>query len=158
MFTFLKCRATRMCTSCWNDPCREHTDVSCAHRYCLLLALLWQILDAVDEELVGADVDSAGFYHPTAELHQLVFQETEIILLVKCNNKAFYLQSFSDTAINIMPDNNRYYKESNRAWKHLEFWIILTTGPESQLFKGICLLLKWKVEQFKLPVLKDANE
>lgn len=49
------------------------SDASCAHRYrLLLLALLRQILDAIDEELVGTDVDSAGVYHPTAELHQLV--------------------------------------------------------------------------------------
>lgn len=70
------------------------SEASCAHRYrLLLLALLRQILDAVDEELVGADIDPAGFYHPTAELHQLV-EETEIIILKSAAKKEFYLQSF----------------------------------------------------------------
>lgn len=44
-----------------------------AHRYhLLLLALLGQVLDAVNKELVGADVGPAGLDHPTAQLHQLV--------------------------------------------------------------------------------------
>lgn len=52
----------------------------CAHRYRLLfLALLRQILDAIDKEFVGADVDSAGFYHPSTELHQLVEEMERII-------------------------------------------------------------------------------
>lgn len=43
-----------------------------AHRYhLLLLALLGQVLDAVDEKLVGADVGPASFDHPAAQLHQL---------------------------------------------------------------------------------------
>lgn len=57
------------------------SDASRAHRYrLLLLALLRQVLDAVDEELVGADVGPASFYHPTAQLHQLE-EETKIITL-----------------------------------------------------------------------------
>lgn len=43
-----------------------------AHRYhLLLLALLGQVLDAVDEKLVGADVGPASLDHPAAQLHQL---------------------------------------------------------------------------------------
>lgn len=43
-----------------------------AHRYhLLLLALLGQVLYAVDEKLVGADVGPASFDHPAAQLHQL---------------------------------------------------------------------------------------
>lgn len=42
------------------------------HRnHLLLLALLGQVLDAVDEELVGADVGPSGLDHPAAQLHQL---------------------------------------------------------------------------------------
>lgn len=42
------------------------------HRnHLLFLALLGQVLDAVDEELVGADVGPAGLDHPAAQLHQL---------------------------------------------------------------------------------------
>lgn len=69
-------------------------DASCAHRYRLfLLALLRQILDTIDEELVGADVDSASFYHPTAELHQLV-EETEIIILKRATQKHYINRAF----------------------------------------------------------------
>lgn len=43
-----------------------------AHRYHLLfLALLGQVLDAVNKELVGADVGPASLDHPAAQLHQL---------------------------------------------------------------------------------------
>lgn len=43
-----------------------------AHRYhLLLLALMGQVLDAIDEKLVGADVGPASFDHPAAQLHQL---------------------------------------------------------------------------------------
>lgn len=43
------------------------------HRYHLLfLALLGQVFDAVDKELVGAHISPAGLNHPTAQLHQLM--------------------------------------------------------------------------------------
>lgn len=42
-------------------------DAASAHRYHLLfLALLRQVLDAINKELVGADVGPAGLDHPTA--------------------------------------------------------------------------------------------
>lgn len=45
------------------------------HRYrFLFLALLRKVLDAVNKELVGADVGSAGLDHPAAQLHQLMRQ------------------------------------------------------------------------------------
>lgn len=70
--------------------CSERSDATCAHRYrLLLLALLRQILDAVDEELVGTDVGPAGFYHPTAELHQLV-GDTEIIIKSATKKHSIY--------------------------------------------------------------------
>lgn len=47
------------------------------HRnHLLLLALLGQVLDAVDEELVGADVGPSGLDHPAAQLHQLGEKKT----------------------------------------------------------------------------------
>ena len=52
---------------------RPRWSSAAAHRYHLLfLALLGQVLDAVDEKLVGADVGPAGLDHPAAQLHQLV--------------------------------------------------------------------------------------
>lgn len=48
------------------------------HRYHLLfLALLGEILDSIDKELVGADVGPASLDHPTAQLHQLVGKEKQ---------------------------------------------------------------------------------
>lgn len=83
-----------MCTGCCREDTDLRSDAGCAHRYrLLLLALLGQILDAVDEKLVGADVDSAGFYHPTAELHQLV-EETEIIVLKRATKKHSISRAF----------------------------------------------------------------
>lgn len=53
-----------------------------AHRYRLLfLALLGQVLDAVNKELVGADVGPAGLDHPAAQLHQLVVVERNIKII-----------------------------------------------------------------------------
>lgn len=47
--------------------------VSSTHRnHLLFLALLGQIFDAVNKELVGADVRPASLNHPTAQLHQLM--------------------------------------------------------------------------------------
>lgn len=74
----------RWTVSCWEDdpldiPRGMHTfelqfwsSFTATHRYHLLfLALLGQVLDAVDEELVGADVGPASLDHPAAQLHQL---------------------------------------------------------------------------------------
>jgi len=75
---------------------RECTDLrsvlkDCAtstHRYRLLfLALLGQVLDAVNKELVGADVGPASLDHPTAQLHQLVWERNTIILTLDIQQK-----------------------------------------------------------------------
>lgn len=53
--------------------CRFVLRAACTHRYHLLfLALLGQVLDAINKKLVGADVGPSGLNHPTAQLHQLV--------------------------------------------------------------------------------------
>lgn len=49
------------------EPHRDHF---------ILLALLRQIPDAVDKELVGADICFPRFNHPTAQLHQLWTEDT----------------------------------------------------------------------------------
>lgn len=134
-------------TGCWGGLCSKRTDVrsdaSCAHRYRLLfLALLRQILDAVDEELVGADVGPAGFYHPTAELHQLV-EDTEIIIIKVQQKKSILFTELSHNTQLLIESHEKL----NKASKDLEFWIIPTSGSESQLFKEIRLFSKWKAEQ-----------
>lgn len=92
-------------------------DSSCAHRYRLLfLALLRQILDAVDEELVGADVGPAGFYHPTAELHQLV-EDVEIIIIKVQQKKGILFTELSHNTQLLIESHEKL----NKASKDLEF-------------------------------------
>lgn len=65
-----------------------------AHRYHLLfLALLGQVLDAVDKELVGADVGPAGLNHPTAQLHQLAGSENKNNHFKYTTKNTVYLKS-----------------------------------------------------------------
>lgn len=145
LFTLVCLRSS--CTGCWGGLCSQRTDLrsdaSCAHRYRLLfLALLRQILDAVDEELVGADVGPAGFYHPTAELHQLA-EDAEIIIIKVQQKKSILFTELSHNTQLLIESHEKL----NKASKDLEFWIIPTSGSESQLFKAIRLLSKRKAEQ-----------
>lgn len=72
-------------------------NVGSAHRYHLLfLALLGQVLDAIDKKFVGADIGSAGLNHPTAQLHQLVCggrKKHKNNHLKKHNKNVVYLKS-----------------------------------------------------------------
>lgn len=90
---------------------------ACAHRYrLLLLALLRQILDAVDEELVGADVGPAGFYHPTAELHQLVEDAKIIVIKAQQKKRILFTELLHNAQLLI-----ELHEKLNKASKDLEF-------------------------------------